>query len=290
MRVAGNKLIHLKNFFLTELAAETELSEIEAQFSITVEHYLGLSRSQQYLHLDDHVNQSDLLNIYNCAKAIKNNQPIQYILGKAHFYGLDFLVNSSVLIPRPETEELCDLILREKHKYQSALDIGTGSGCIPITLKKHLAHCKVHACDISNEAIITAQSNASLHEVEIHFFLCDILNQSPKDDNQLLKFDLIISNPPYILDSEKERMQAQVLNREPHLALFVNGEDAIIFYRKIIDLCGVQLNTEGHLFFELNPLSSADVLNYANKSQNFSSVEILKDMSGKDRFLKAIKR
>jgi release factor glutamine methyltransferase len=227
--------------------------------------------------------------MYDCGKAIKQNFPIQYILGEAYFYELTFKVNDSVLIPRPETEELVELILKENTKPKSLLDIGTGSGCIPIALKKNLPTCHVSACDISLDALKVAKQNAHENAADVHFFECDILSQDSihLSDKQ---FDLIVSNPPYILNTEKQIMQAQVLEHEPHLALFVKGSDAIIFYRKIIELCLTHLASGGKLFFELNPFTAEEVKLFALEQNYFSSVDIINDMSGKKRFLKAVKR
>jgi len=289
MKVAGNKLMHLRDFYLEALSPLMERSEIEAQFALASEHYLGIKKHELHSKFNENLNQSDLLLMYDCGKAIKQNIPIQYILGEAYFYGLTFKVNDSVLIPRPETEELVELILKENTKPKSILDIGTGSGCIPIALKKNLPTCNVSACDISLDALKVAKQNALDNAVDVHFFECDILSQDSIHLSNK-QFDLIVSNPPYILDTEKQIMQAQVLEHEPHLALFVKGSDAIIFYRKIIELCLSHLTSGGKLFFELNPFTAEEVKSFALEQNYFSSVDIINDMSGKKRFLKAIKK
>jgi release factor glutamine methyltransferase len=202
-----------------------------------------------------------------------------------------FNVSNAVLIPRPETEELVDLIIKSQITNNSnpitILDIGTGSGCIPISLKKHLPQAKVFGIDISEQALEVAKSNALKNNVEVEFIKQDILSEII---NLTSNFSFIVSNPPYVLNSEAQQMDARVLEHEPHLALFVEDNDPIIFYKRIIDLCDKHLEEKGWLFFELNPMYAIDVKNYANDSKNFNFTEILNDMSGKQRFLKAQKK
>lgn len=284
MRVAGNKLKHIIDFFHSELKGIYEDSEIHAMLEVAVESVLGFSKTELLQKTEENINQSDLLKLYDCAKDLKKNIPIQYILGETWFYNLKFRVNSNVLVPRPETEELVDLILKENTSAVSLVDIGTGSGCIPVTIKKKLPGAKVAACDISKEALALAKKNAELNTTDIHFFEANILEaQLPE------KFEIIVSNPPYIKESEKEQMEKNVLEHEPHLALFVEGDDAIVFYKRIIDLCGNFLEKKGKLYFELNPLTAKDVEEYAKKTNLFESSFLLKDMSGALRFFKAIK-
>jgi release factor glutamine methyltransferase len=290
MKIAGNKIIHLKNYYLKELSPAFDEAEIEAQFTLASEHYLGIPKNELNFKLEENINQSDLLYLYDCCKAIKKNIPIQYILEKAHFFGLEFYVNHSVLIPRPETEELVDLILKSKIDFRHALDIGTGSGCIAIALKKNKPLSLVSAIDISAEALMVAKKNAEANKTTVHFFEGDILSEINPINGHEFQFDLIVSNPPYILDEEKNQLAAHVLNQEPHTALFVKGKDPILFYRKIIEYCQHHLKAKGELFFELNPLTSEDVYQCAIESGYFSSVELLKDMFGKIRFLKAVKK
>ncbi|MBL7932198.1 MAG: peptide chain release factor N(5)-glutamine methyltransferase [Bacteroidia bacterium] len=289
MRVAGNKLRHISDFYFSELADLYEKPEIEAIVATAFYSVLGFSRSDIQLKKEENVNQSDLLKLYDYAKALKTGQPLQYVLGETEFYHLKFKVNKSVLIPRPETEELVDMILKENKNAASFLDLGTGSGCIPVTIKKNIPQAEVFAYDISEAALATARKNAELNQVFVRYFIGDILDPDFfKTIDQ--DFEVMVSNPPYIKKEEAMEMTTQVKDHEPHLALFVNGGDAIIFYRKIIDISLFKLKSGGSLYFELNPLTSIEVKRYAEKTNSFSSVELIKDMSGNTRFLKAIKK
>ncbi len=292
MKIASNKLSDLYEFYKTELVSIYDNDELYAIFELVCEHYLGYSKTDTRLKFQENLNQSDVLKIYDTAKALKTGMPIQYIFGEADFYNLKFKVNNSTLIPRPETEELVDLIIKQSliTNHQSPftiLDIGTGSGCIPITLKKNIPNSKVTGIDISEKALEVAKSNAIKNNVDIEFIKLDILSQLMTHNST---FNTIVSNPPYVLNSESKQMDARVLEHEPHLALFVEDTDPIIFYKRIIDLCTRYLEEKGYLFFELNPIYANDVKKYANDSKIFNFTEIVKDMSGKERFLKAQKK
>jgi release factor glutamine methyltransferase len=250
---------------------------------------LQYGKTQVQQNLGTNINQSDLLKLYDCCLLLKKNIPIQYILGETIFYDLKFEVNPSVLIPRPETEELVDLILKENTNIPSLLDIGTGSGCIPISIKKNRMRAEVFACDISPTALELAIHNSKLNKCDVNFFISDILNQEKFNKDFSHQVDVVVSNPPYIKSTEKNSISDNVLKYEPHLALFVNDEDSIIFYKKIIDGCKKLLKSKGKLYFELNPLTSEEVKNYAIASQQFESVNLISDLSGKMRFLKAQK-
>jgi release factor glutamine methyltransferase len=291
MKIATNKLSDLYEFYKTELSLIYDEGELYSIFELVCEKYLNYSKSQVTYHFEENINQSNLINIYNAGVELKKGTPIQYILKEAFFYDLIFNVSNAVLIPRPETEELVDLIIKSQIANNSnpitILDIGTGSGCIPITLKKHLPQAKVFGIDISEQALEVAKSNAIKNDVDVKFIKEDILSNF-----LILKsnFSIIVSNPPYVLNSEAQQMDARVLEHEPHLALFVEDNDPIIFYKRIIDLCDKYLEEKGWLFFELNPMYAIDVKNYANDSKIFNFTEILSDMSGKQRFLKAQKK
>jgi release factor glutamine methyltransferase len=289
MKINDNNLNSLLKFYKLQLSGTYNDDEITAVFYLVCDCYLGFSKSDVLIKLNDRINQSDLINIYNTCNKLKTGKPIQYILNEAYFFELKFKVNSSTLIPRPETEELVYLItqtITEKTHCLHFVDIGTGSGCIPIKLKKHYENSDFYGLDISESALEIAKFNAKLNNVDVNFFITDILNA-----NHILnlKFDCIISNPPYISKSEAVDMEDKVLNYEPNLALFVEDNDPIIFYKRIIDLCLHSLSNNGYLFFELNPFYAIDVMNYANASNLFKSVEIIIDMSGKQRFLIAQK-
>jgi release factor glutamine methyltransferase len=289
MRIAGNKLKHVADFFHSELATTFERGEIDAMMGAAIQKFVGVSRSEIHAHYNDNLNQSDLLKLYDCAKALKKNVPLQYILREAWFYDLKFYVDPHVLIPRPETEELVELVIKDNKKAHSFFDIGTGSGCIPVTVKKNIPEAEVFACDISERALKIAKKNADSNQVVIGLLELDILNVSNLENKTGGPFDVIISNPPYIQLSEKEHLSKHVAEHEPDIALFVNNDDPIIFYKKIIDLCQTGLNSHGRLYFELNPLTADLVKDYANLSGIFEKVDILKDMSGNTRFLRAVK-
>lgn len=286
MRIATNKVKDLISFFhkeLDQLYSKEEIAELAFR---VFEHYAGFSREDMIRKQDENLNQSELILIYDAAKALAATKPLQYVLGEAYFYKYNFLVNEAVLIPRPETEELVDIIIKENgNKRSSLFDIGTGSACIPVSIKLMLPELAVYACDISDAALNVAKKNAERNKVEIEFFKADALNLS----DELPLFDIIVSNPPYIKISESDQIHRNVKDNEPHLALFVNGEDAIIFYKRIIDFSKSHLNSGGKLYFELNPLTANEVMEYAIASKNFDRVELAKDMSGNMRFLKAYK-
>ncbi len=209
------------------------------------------------------------------------NEPIQYVLGEAHFMGDDFIVSSDVLIPRRETEELVDLIIKRNitNHHLTVLDIGTGSGCIAITLFKHLINPKVYAMDISEDALDIAFRNSMKLKSTIEFLHADVLQL---EAIEIDKFDIIVSNPPYVTFNESSLMHANVMNHEPHLALFVPDEDALKFYRKIAQLASISLKNNGKLYFEINE-NYAEAVKENMLQNNFAEVEIIKDMQGKDR-------
>ena len=291
MNIASNKLSDLYKFYKTELLQVYDEEELYAIFELVCEHYIRYSKTDIKLKFNENLNQSDVLKIYDTAKALKTGAPIQYILGETDFYNLKFNVNSDTLIPRPETEELVDIILKSQTTINSfqnntILDIGTGTGCIPITLKKNLPHTNVTGLDVSEKALDVAKSNAIKNNVVVNFLNLDILS----NNQQLYTYNIIISNPPYVLNSEAIQMDTRVLDYEPYVALFVEDNDPIIFYKRIIDLCNEHLEEKGFLYFELNPIYALHVLNYANASKIFNFTEVLNDMSGKQRFLIAQKK
>ena len=231
------------------------------------------------LHIELNLSQINLFEKYT--QKLTQQIPIQYILGEAHFYGLKFKVNEHVLIPRPETEELVQLVIQHsKNKRFQILDIGTGSGCIPIALKKNLSQAKISAIDISDDALEIAKQNALLNKVEIDFFIDDALNLNTVNYNL---YDVIVSNPPYISVSEMKNMDNQVTKHEPHLALFVDDENPLIFYDKISDFALTNLKKEGFLFFEINQDLAFETQTLLLK-KGFEA-EILKDINSNDRML-----
>jgi release factor glutamine methyltransferase len=211
--------------------------------------------------------------------------PIQYILGTTQFYGLEFNVNENVLIPRPETEELVEWIIisnlkTPKLKKLKILDIGTGSGCIAISLAKNIPDAEVSAIDISDKALATAKKNADLNKVAVAFLQKNILETNDLEQ----QFDIIVSNPPYVRNLEKAEIKSNVLANEPHLALFVEDNDALIFYRKIAELATKNLSVEGKLFFEINQYLGKETVELLEK-MHFKNIELRKDIYGNDRMI-----
>jgi release factor glutamine methyltransferase len=291
MKVAGNKVKHIVDYFRSELSSVYDENELRAVIHGAFEHYLGFKKHEMPLRLDENVNQSDLLKLYDCGKALKSGKPLQYVLHEAWFYGLRFFVNEQVLIPRPETEELVDMIVQEEKHCGSLLDIGTGSGCIPVSIKSALKNCAVSACDISSEALKVAEENAGNHGADVDFFEADVLETETFVEKVTKRktFEVVVSNPPYIKTDERSSLHPNVIDHEPHLALFVNHGDETIFYKKIITLCEKLLEAGGRLYFELNPLTATEVKNFAVNSELFAEVKLANDMSGKIRFFKAVK-
>lgn len=304
MRIPSNKIADVVRFFREELKNTYEKDELETFIAYCFEEYLSLKRADIFLNFDVTISESELLKFNFAVKDLKQHKPIQYIFGKADFYGLKFIVNKHVLIPRPETEELVQLIIDkigggrtesgERGQLQlpnsllpspiSILDIGTGSGCIPISLKKNIPLAKVYALDISGEALDIAKQNAEINSVDVEFFQHDILSATDKLPDADLKFDIIVSNPPYICDSEKGQMQNNVLDHEPHLALFVNDNDPLLFYRSIADFALKNLKQNGELYFEINQaLGPETKLLLENKG--FKNVVLVKDINNNNRIL-----
>lgn len=214
---------------------------------------------------------------------LKTYEPIQYILGETEFFGLPFYVNMHTLIPRPETEELVELVVNENSQAGlKVLDIGTGSGCIAVSLAKCMENAHVSAWDISSEALQVAKSNAENNAVKIDFEQVDVLDTFPADK----KYDLIVSNPPYVLESEKQDMERNVLDHEPHSALFVPDGNALLFYERIADVALELLAPKGKLYFEINQIKGKDTVKLL-ESKGFANILLKKDISGRDRMVKA---
>ena len=231
----------------------------------------------------NHLSDAEMQKLTEIVGKLKNSEPIQYILGESDFFGLAFYVNGSVLIPRPETEELVQWVLESaENKPIKILDIGTGSGCIAVTLAKKMPSAEVHAWDISEDALEVARRNAERNGVKVIFSKRDMLLEPVSDE----KFDIIVSNPPYVTEVEKTEMQENVLNFEPHLALFVPDDNALVFYEKIADFALTNLNKGGQLFFEINRAKGADIARLLEE-KGFKNIELRKDISGNERMVMA---
>lgn len=277
------KIAALKQYFFSELQAIQEESEIESFFFILTEYLHHLKRIDVSLNPDFEVSESDLTKWNNIISELKTEKPIQYITGEAWFYGYRFEVNENTLIPRPETEELVEWIVESiKNEVSSikVLDIGTGSGCIPISLKKEIPNAIVSAIDVSEKALETANKNAVHNEVEVNFILQNIL------ETELLieKYDVIVSNPPYVRNLEKQEIKKNVLAYEPHLALFVDDNNALLFYRKIAQLALTSLSSNGKLFFEINQYLGKETVELL-ENLGFKNIQLRKDFVGNDRMI-----
>lgn len=260
-------------------------SEISSLTGIIIESATDLTLSSIRIDKSKKISPIQEGKIKGIVSRLKNYEPIQYILGETEFFGLSFHVNRDVLIPRPETEELVEIILNEnKGSSSRILDIGTGSGAIAITLKKNIKEASVTAWDISSEAIDVARKNAEKNNVDIIFNNVDVLGVYPHEE----LFDIIVSNPPYVLESEKKNMEDNVLRYEPHLALFVDDNEPLIFYERIASIATDILNPKGKLYFEINSSKGQDTIDMLI-NKGFRDVELIRDLSGKDRIIKASK-
>ena len=291
------KIKNLKIHFFTELQTIQETSEIESFFFILTEYLHNLKRIDISLHPGFEVSETDLEKWNSIISELKIEKPIQYITGEAWFYGLRFEVNENTLIPRPETEELVEWIIEEsknlkiqQSKNLTILDIGTGSGCIPIALKKELPNANVFSIDVSEKALELAQKNAIENEVEVYFICQNILeieslSELPASNFQLpAQFDIIVSNPPYVRNLEKQEIKKNVLDYEPHLALFVEDNDALLFYRKIAQLALKRLTPNGKLFFEINQYLAKETMELL-ENVGFKNIILKKDFVGNDRMI-----
>lgn len=272
-----------RNHFKEQLHSLYPEEEVQSFFYFLAEKILKLKKAMLPLELQRILQQSEIEKLNTALEQLKIEVPIQYILGMTDFFGLELIVNNSVLIPRPETEELVDWVLKEASPKAKILDIGTGSGAIAIALAKNLPNAKVVALDISEKALQTAKENAKHNGVEVTFIQQDILKTIALEG----KYDIIISNPPYIKNSEKALMQNNVLLYEPHQALFVADDSPLLFYDKIAELARVVLYQGGQLFFEINESHGTAVVNMLD-AKGFSNVKLRKDFFGKDRMVKAI--
>ena len=284
------KISELKNYFHEPLSGLYPSEEIQSFFYILSEEYLNLSRVNIALNPETEVSANDYDKFQIALFKLNNHEPIQYIIGETEFYGLPFKVNKYTLIPRPETEELIDYII-SNHKTTtqhseptSILDIGTGSGCIAVSLAKNLINAKVSALDISEKAIQVATENAEINNVKVDFFQTDIIKVTALPEH----YDIIVSNPPYVRELEKEMMQENVLRHEPDSALYVTNNDPLLFYRSISRLAKIHLKPGGKLFFEINEYLADEMIQLL-KDEGFKKIEVKKDIFGKDRMMKCFK-
>lgn len=289
-----------RSTFLEELSALYDEKEIESFFYIVLESFHKKKRIDLALNPAMEMDAIELLRWESILSDLKKQKPIQYILGETEFYGLPFLVNENTLIPRPETEELVEWIisdndeLRQPQSVKSSklnvLDIGTGSGCIAISLAKNLPNAQVSAIDVSEKALATANKNAEINKVNVNFINVDILNVTDLSELPSSSFhlptpiDIIVSNPPYVRNLEKEEIKPNVLEFEPHIALFVEDNDALLFYRKIAELAQKNLSKNGKLYFEINQYLGKETVELL-ENLGFTTIELRKDIYGNDRMI-----
>jgi len=266
-----------------ELAGIYAKGEIESLIFLIFEKLKGYSRTQLLLANEEQLDENDRKEVHEIIGRLKNHEPIQYILGLTEFYSLPFYTVPGVLIPRPETEELVQWIIQEnKHSKPTILDMGTGTGCIAISLRKNIPQSTALACDISPVCITTALRNSLLNNSEVSVFEYDILKETP--DIQFPELDIIVSNPPYIRETEKSLMEKNVLDHEPELALFVADERPLIFYERIADFSRFHLKNQGQLYFEINEAFGPECCEMLQK-KGFSEIVLKKDINGKDRMI-----
>ena len=278
-----------KLHFIKELDSIYDKEEIESFFYIITEFLHQKKRIDLALEPNFSITENEIEKWNSIVTELKQEKPIQYILGETEFYGLRFLVNENALIPRQETEELVELILSNKQISSTTvqpkiLDIGTGSGCIAISLAKNLPNAKLFALDVSEKALEIAKQNAEINKVSVEF-----LHQSILETEDLKqKIDVIVSNPPYVRNLEKEEIKKNVLEYEPHLALFVEDNDALLFYRKIAQLAKINLSPNGILYFEINQYLGKETVELL-ENMNFNNIQLIKDIYGNDRIISCLK-
>lgn len=272
--------------FIEGLQSIYDVMEAESFFHLILEEKYQMKRIDLALNPDFVFSEKEIQEWNVILEELKKEIPIQYILGTTEFFGLKFKVNKNVLIPRPETEELVEWIIQDLKiqgfKDLRILDVGTGSGCIAISLAKNVTNAKVYAIDVSSEALKIAKENAEMNQVEVVFLEKNILETNDLE----MHFDIIVSNPPYVRNLEKEEIKNNVLDNEPHLALFVEDNDALIFYRKITELASKNLNEDGRLYFEINQYLGEEMVDLLH-NKGFQDIELRKDIYDNNRMTKA---
>lgn len=279
------KIKDFRTDFVNSLSRIYDSEEILSFFYILTEKILGLQRVGVAMHLDKKLSVNEMTDFDNARKRLENQEPIQYIIGETYFFGIPFIVNTHVLIPRPETEELVDWVLKDHTDTKgpiTILDIGTGSGCIAVSLAKNLPEAQVYAIDISEEAIGVAKENAKRNRVHVTFKQMDVLEMEDLFQN----FDIIVSNPPYVRELERLEMKPNVLNNEPSQALFVSNDNPLLFYKKITELAKKKCKEQGSLYFEINQYLGTETKRMI-EATGFVSVEVQKDLYDNERMIRA---
>jgi len=278
------KVKDIRLFLKEHLGSQFPDSELRGFLNWILEYVFDFSTMDSLMKAEELLKVQELEEVKRIVALLKQEIPIQQIVGYAWFYDTKFPISKNVLIPRPETEELVDWILKDDVNNKSLLDIGTGSGCIPISIALN-STATVSSLDVSELALVQAKKNANLFKTDINFIHADILNPATK--NSLGKYHVIVSNPPYVLESDKQMMSANVLDNEPHLALFVSDVQALIFYEAIAAIAAEKLINKGLLYFEIHELKAKETVDLL-KAKGFVDIEIRKDLQGKDRMVKAI--
>ena len=290
MKMSSNLVRDCRRHYASELEKIYSSDEANALIMIILEHYFDIDRIKIAMEPELRLSESEMLTLHFAVKELLKNKPVQYIIGETEFCGLRFFVEEGVLIPRPETEELVNQLVSWSVSQLPSLsfrvlDIGTGSGCIAISLAKLLKNSVVTAVDVSEKASEIAKKNAEANGVNVRFILDDILNPKNPEliDNQ---YDIIVSNPPYVCESEKSEMRANVLDYEPSTALFVSDDDPLVFYKKILEFAQKTLKPNGEVWFEINERFGREMRNLC-LDMGFKNVEIIKDFRGRERIVKA---
>lgn len=279
------QVISMVHFMRQELFSTYEINEIEAMIHYCFEEICGMGRIDVMTRSEDQLDAEVVERFDEVVDRLKQHEPIQYIFGHSRFYGLDIKLNKHVLIPRPETEELVHWMATEQRKasIHSILDIGSGSGCIALAMKDQFPEAQVAGVELSPEAIEVARANARHNKLDVHFVQSNILDQP----HHLGAYDLIVSNPPYVTRAQMDHMLPNVLNHEPHLALFIEDDDPLKFYKAIAQFCKKHLQADGVLYLEINEDLAPDTVSLL-ESHNFTRTTIKKDLSGKFRMVKAM--
>lgn len=286
MKIAFMNVSAVVQRFRSELIPHYPVREIESFIILAFEDIMHYSRLDIFMQAEAEVPPAQMELFEYILDGLLKHEPIQYLIGSTVFYGLPIRVTTDVLIPRPETEELIHWILKDSMVSQpKIIDLCTGSGCIALALKDQIAGASVFGADLSVSALNIAQENAALNKLDVEFFHFDILTQ---ESLGFMDFDLMVSNPPYVTYSEKALMAQNVLDNEPHMALFVPDDNPLLFYRKITDLADGHLNKLGKLYFEINEAYGKDVVQLL-RDRGYTDVEIKKDFNGKDRMIRATK-
>ena len=288
MFVNDNKIASFKTYFKNKLKNNYPERELNQLFELSFYYLKGWEKITLRISENQALSESELLKLNHVVKRLLKNEPIQHIFNQTEFYGIPFYVDHNVLVPRQETEELVDLIIQNSKDKKVLLDIGTGSGCIPIAIGKNLPHLNLLALDVSKKALEVAKKNAEANNVNLKLIHNDILLLEDFSSIIDKKVDVIVSNPPYITENEKKQMAENVLAYDPHLALFVRNETPLVFYEKITALAFKKLETGGELYFEINEYFGLETKQLVQE-KGFQKVELIQDINGKDRIVYAVK-